>query len=917
MIAQDTRSPDPLLPDGDLFDETAVAADLERAVAESGGSAATLRRSAAAVLAEARRHGSAAIADALHANPFAADAAASAHSRLADRLLEAVMDLVRSHLHPLSAPTGGERLAVFAVGGYGRGQMAPHSDVDLLFLTPGKITPWAESAVESALYILWDMRLKIGHATRSLDECLRLEARDATVRTSLLERRFVSGDAALAKALDDGLAGKPSAADVRAFVKAKLAERAQRHERHGARYMVEPNVKEGKGGLRDLQSLFWIAKYLHGGAATPESAYADLFSAEELGLFAEAESFLLAVRCQLHILAGRAAEKLSFDLQVAVAERLGYAGAGRRQAVEVFMQDYFRHAAAVGDLTRIFLTKLESAYAEPNGAAPSGPSLAAGYAEVGGRLAVADEAAFLTDRLNLLRLFEEGLRTGLLIHPDAMRLVRSNLHMIDDAMRADPKANRIFLDLLLGHGNPERALRRMNELGALSAFIPEFEDIRAMMQFNMYHSYTVDEHTIQCIGQLSRIERGELVEDLPVASSILAGGVNRRVLYVALLLHDIGKGREESHSELGARIAERLAPRLGLDAAESEDVEWLVRHHLLMSDTAQRRDIADPRTVRDFAKQVRTRERLDLLLALTACDIRGVGPEVWNNWKATLLRSLHEQTALALGDEDGAAAGRQRGADARERLRATLSEWDAAAIDAEIARHGAPYWEGLDAAAHAEFARMLREIREDGVELRLAPDADRDATRACFALADQRGLFNRLCGALAMAGANVVEARTYTSEDGFATAAFWIQDAAGRPYGAERRQSLHSALGRTLAGGTAAAEIGLRDRIRKSESAFSVPTRIAFDNKGSDIHTIVEVAARDRPGLLFDLTRALERCNVRISSAVISTYGERAVDSFYVKDPFGLKLSSAQKLGRLEREVREAIETGVERAALQ
>ena len=285
-----------------------------------------------------------------------------------------------------------------------------------------------------------------------------------------------------------------------------------------------------------------------------------------------------------------------------------------------------------------------------------------------------------------------------------MRIVTAHLDLIDDEMREDPEAQRIFLDLLLKHGNPERSLRRMNELGVLSAFIPEFEPIVAMMQFNVYHHYTVDEHIIQTISCLAQIERGELVEELPVASGILKDGVNRRVLYVALLLHDIGKGRPEDHSILGAQIARRVAPRLGLDAEECETVEWLVRYHLLMSDMAQKRDIGDPRTVRDFAKAVKTRKRLDLLTVLTVCDIRGVGPGTWNNWKAMLLRQLYKQTAEALEGGLETLNRENRQDDATRALRERLAGWDAAALDHETTRHYAPYWQGLSTDTHEVFA---------------------------------------------------------------------------------------------------------------------------------------------------------------------------------------------------------------------
>ena len=696
--------------------------------------------------------------------------------------------------------------------------------------------------------------------------------------------------------------------------------RGARHAKQGGqRYMVEPNVKEGKGGLRDLQSLFWIAKYLYRVQDVSELVRTGLFTEEEFDRFARAENFLWAVRCHLHLLTGRASDQLSFDLQVEVAGRMGFEDRGGRRGVEHFMQAYFRHATSVGELTRIFLTKLEAMHvkSEPILQRLFGrrKKLKDGYKEVHGRLAIASERKFLKDRLNLLRLFEEGLRTGLLIHPDAMRLVTANLDMITVDMREDPAAQKLFLGLLLKHGNPERALRRMNELGVLSAFIPEFEPIVAMMQFNMYHHYTVDEHTIQCISHLARIERGELTEELPIASSILKDGVNRKVLYVALLLHDIGKGRPEDHSILGAQIVRKVAPRLGLKPREVDTAEWLVRYHLLMSDMAQKRDIADPRTVRDFAKLVQTIERLDLLCVLTVCDINGVGPGTWNNWKASLIRALYRQTRRAMEGGLEALNRETRGSEAKRNLRAALPDWDARDLRAETARHYPPYWQGLHVTAHVVFARLLRNLKEDEIGIDLAIDEDRDATRACFALADHPGIFSRLAGALALVGANVVDARTYTSQDGFATAAFWIQDADGHPFEAARLPRLRQMIDKTLRGEVVARDaMESRDKLKKRERAFRVPTHITFDNEGSEIYTIIEVDTRDRPGLLYDLTRTLAAANVYINSAVIATYGEQVVDTFYVKDMFGLKFHSETKQKALERKLRDAIEQGSERA---
>jgi [protein-PII] uridylyltransferase len=890
-----------------IFDEDAIADALTVAFEEASDSS-QVRAAAVRILGNAQKAGRAEIARAFAATPFDARAMTSAYCFLTDQLVRSTLQIAVQKLHPKPNPTSGERLAVIGVGGYGRGEMAPFSDVDLLFLIPYKATAWTESVIESMLYMLWDLKLKVGHSTRTIRDCVRLGAEDFTIQTALLEHRFIAGDLELTAELDKTLKTDLFSGSGRSFIEAKLEERALRHRKQGLRYQVEPNVKEAKGGLRDLQSLFWIAKHIYNVENAADLVERGIFLEEEFKTFVAAEDFLWAVRGHLHLLSGRATEQLTFDMQVAVAEAMGYTDTGGRRGVEVFMQAYFRHATQVGELTRIFLTKLESIHikAEPllERIFRRRPKMRDGYEVVVGRLAIVDDAAFISDKLNLLRIFEEALRTGMLIHPDAMRLVKRNLNLIDDDMRNNAEAQRIFLDLMLKHGNPERGLRRMNELGVLSAFIPEFENIVAMMQFNMYHSYTVDEHTIQCITNLALIEKGELEEDLPVASNILKRGVNRKVIYVALLLHDIAKGRPEDHSILGAQMARKIAPRLGLNKTEVDTVEWLVRYHLLMSDMAQKRDIADPRTVRDFAKAVQTVKRLDLLCVLTVCDIRGVGPNTWNNWKAVLIRGLYRQTkkALETGLEDLNRAN--RGDEAKKTLRAALADWPRKDLQTETARHYPPYWQGLHITAHVVFAQLLRDIKDGEICIDLHPDEDRDATRACFVMADHPGIFARLAGALALVGANVVDARSYTTKDGYVTDAFWIQDAEGNPYDAARLPRLRQMISKTLKG-----EILARER------AFKVPTHITFDNDGSEIYTIIEVDTRDRPGLLYDLARSLAESNVYIANAVIATYGEQVVDTFYVKDMFGLKYYTESKQRTLEKRLRLAIAEGVERAA--
>lgn len=883
--------------------------------------AAVQRKAVITCLNEAQTRGRGAIKDRLLAGVDDIRGITQSYSYLTDCLVETVFHLARDVFQPLPIAKAVEDMAVVAVGGYGRGEMAPHSDVDLLFLSPKSLTPAMESVVETMLYMLWDLKLKVGHASRSTKECITLAREDFTIRTSLLEMRHVCGAEAHSQALQERLWDELFSKTAREFIEAKLKERSERHRKQGGqRYLLEPNVKEAKGGLRDLQTLYWIAKYRYNVRKVSDLVALNVFSVDEFVSFEAAEDFLWTVRCHLHVLANRASDILTFDQQVEIAERLGYVDGDGRRAVEHFMQTYFRHATKVGEVTRILLTTLEAENVkeEPGffGFFAKGrrKKLKALYEQKHGRLSIANPKSFLKDPLNILRVFEEGLRTGLLIHPDAMRLISANLDLIDDEMRANPEAVRIFLDILLKHGNPERGLRRMNELGVLGAFLPEFAPIVAMMQFNTYHSYTVDEHTIQVIRNFAEIEAGQHREDLYLSTDIVQAGINRKVLYVAMLLHDIGKGRPEDHSILGAQIARSVCPRLGLKRSECETVEWLVRYHLLMSDMAQKRDIADPRTIRDFAKAVKTRKRLDLLTLLTVCDIRGVGPNVWNNWKAQMIRALYRATATALENGLEAVNLENREAKARQLFRAALPDWSEADLRAEIGRHFPSYWQGLPTMAQARFAHLLKDLPDNEIRVELEPDPDRDATRALFALVDHPGIFARVAGAITLIGANIIDARIFTSKDGYATSVFWLQDHEGNPYEASRLPRLTSMIDRTLKGQVIARDALQGKEIKKRERPINVPTSITFDNEGSDVYTIIEVDTRDRPGLVYDLAQTLASAQISIVSAQIATYGAQVVDTFYVKDTFGLKLYSEERQADLERRLRVAIARVAERA---
>ena len=911
-----------------IFDAELVGSRLGEA-ADSSGNPQALRRAVSDVLGEANRTGRDVIAAAYRASPFSTREVIRSYAHLMDEIVRSARAAAEGVPGTTGDGASGGNIAVLAVGGYGRAEMAPFSDVDLLFLVQKKATARIKEVVEFMLYALWDMGLKVGQATRTIGECLELGKADQTIRTSLLEVRFICGDRKLVSKLETRLWRELFGKAAGEFVEVKLKERAARHQRQGGkRYMLEPNVKEGKGGLRDLQSLYWITKHLSRTRHPEDMIARGYFTQAEYDRFAEAEHFLWTVRCHLHLISGRANDQLTYDAQVEVAQALGYEDGDGMRGVEHFMQAYFRHATHVGELTRIFLTALEAQHVKRpparfrfsvTGLWQGSPKVPDGYTYVHGRLAIADEKRFLANPVNILRLFEDGMRTGILIHPDAMRLVNANLHLIDDGVRNDPEACRIFLDLMLEYGNPERALRRMNELGVLGAFIPEFQRIVALSEFSLYHKYTVDEHTIQCISTLNQIEQGDLVEDLPVATGILRGGVNRRVLYAALLLHDIGKGLPEHHSVAGARMAASIAPRLGLDEQESETVVWLVRNHLLMSDMVQKRDLSDPQTVHDFARSVQSTTRLNLLTVLTVCDIRGVGPDTWTTWKAQQMRVLHDFTLRALREGVDTVTTHGRVEEAKAALAARIETWPEDLRTTELDRHYDAYWLGLDSETHHAFAGLLRQIDDSDDDIRfnidLGVDRVRDATRACFVTVDHPGVFASITGTLALTGANVVDARTYTSSDGYATSVFWVHDIEGGHFSEDRLPRLHVRVARELMNQTTArGGLKERDKIKKRERDFIVPTEITFDNEGSAIYTIIEVDTRDRPGLLYDLTRTLSRMNISISSAVVATYGAQAVDVFYVKDMFGLKIRSGSKQESIRLHLRDAIDRGAEQA---
>ncbi|MFN4271908.1 MAG: [protein-PII] uridylyltransferase [Aliihoeflea sp.] len=843
-----------------------------------------------------------------------------------DEMIRVLYDFVVTHIYQSKNPSSSERMAVVAVGGYGRGTLAPGSDIDLLFVLPYKQTPWGEQVIEYMLYMLWDMGLKVGHATRNIDECIRLSRSDMTIRTSILEARFIWGDTALFEELVERFDEKVVRDTAGEYVQAKLAERDDRHAKAGeSRYLVEPNIKDGKGGLRDLHTLFWIGKYHYRVRSGEELVDKGVFTRKEYLQFRKAEDFLWAVRCHMHFLTGRPEERLHFDIQREIAERLGYTKHPGLSAVERFMKHYFLTAKTVGDLTRIFCAALEEEQAKD---VPGFNRIFLSFSrrrrKIAGssdfvtdnhRINAVDDQVFERDPVNLLRLFWLADRHGLEYHPEVLKLVTRSLKLIDRDLRRNEEANRLFLDILTSNRNPELNMRRMNEAGVLGKLIPDFNKIVAMMQFNMYHHYTVDEHLLRCIGVLSQIEQGNAADPHPLAHALMPGlKAHREVLYVALLLHDIAKGRPEDHSVAGARIARRLCPHMGFSAAETETIAWLVDQHLAMSMTAQTRDLNDRKTIEDFAEKVQSVERLKLLLVLTVCDIRGVGPGVWNGWKGQLLRTLYYETELLLTGGFSEVSRSRRAELAREELSAALADWPEAERDRIVRLHYDNYLLTVDLEDQRRHAGFIRETDAAGRRLAtmIKTHAFEAVTEITVLSPDHPRLLSVIAGACAAAGANIVDAQIFTTSDGRALDTILINREFDHDEDEERRgRRVGALIEDVLSGKTRLPElIEKRTKPKRAARAFRVEPRVEVRNTLSNRFSVIELEGLDRPGLLSEITGALSALSLDIASAHITTFGEKVIDTFYVTDLTGAKIENPGRLAAIRERLLQVLEAG-------
>lgn len=818
-----------------------------------------------------------------------------------DEIISALYDFTTTHVIRASNPTASEHMALCAVGGYGRSEMAPGSDVDLLFLiADAKGSAHTESVTEYMLYMLWDMGLKVGHATRTIDQNIKLAKSDQTILTALLDLRFLSGDEDMAHDLFARFRKDITRGKGRDFIAAKLEERDSRHDREGnSRYVIEPNVKEGKGGLRDLHVLYWITRFLDRDGKITDAQNADdyvdqgLFDKAAAQRFVRAADFLWRTRLHLHFTAGRATETLSFDRQTVLARKMGYAAGPIEEAVEKFMREYFINAREVGALTRIACAKLE---AEKSLRLPKGldaflPNSRRKLKELDfvldhGRITFRDEMQIRENPSLIMELFEIAGRRNLDIHPDALSAIDFRRNLIDTNFRRDPHVSKLFQKILLGSKAPYATLKIMNEAGVLGRYVLEFGGIVARTQFNMHHAYTVDEHTLRLINYFHDLECGNLDQENALVSKITQNfdQRRRRILYMACLLHDTGKGQGDQCIE-GAQLARRACRRMGLENSEIDSVAWLVRRHLDMSETAQRRDISDPETIAEFGALVGSLPRLNMLFALTVVDIRAVGPGIWNDWKGVLLRNLYHATAAFLeGKAELEPAA--KAAAAREQLSERLPGNMAERITPIIDDLGQAYWLGFNMehlVRHARFFDLALESGED-VSVQTRVDKPRDVTELWVLTHDRTGLFADLTYAISASGAQIIGSRLHTGKNNRVMNVFYLQNVEGLAFGRASSHILDNLMRRTLSvakGETL--DVSLPSgKLSRRAAAIPVRPKVKVLESATGDTFIVEIEGRDRPGLLNELANCLRDAGLNVLSAHIEVVGTCAIDAFYV-----------------------------------
>ena len=834
-----------------------------------------------------------------------------AHVGMIDCLLQRLFEMAEGD--PAAASKG--RCALVAQGGYGRGELNPCSDIDILFLYGWRAASHVEFVTEKILYPLWDAGLTVGHATRTVTECARHARHDHVIQTALVDARHVCGDVRLYGDLERVVRRQLGGGSRDRFVETKISEHGRRQQRHGESvFLLEPDIKEGQGGLRDIHAAMWIARAKCGAVSLHDLPGAGLLEPRDAAALERGRDFLWRTRNELHFLAGRHQDRLTFESQEQAARGLGFDGEERLSRVETFMRSYYLHAEEVHRLSSLVIHRAVDHDPSRRGRPRPGRELRPGVRRTGQTLAVAPGNSRPEE---LLDLFVDLQRYRLSLGQDSRETVRARVETMGATLSVSPGANRRFLDILRGNDWIHETLLELHRTGVLDALIPEFGRVRCMALHDLYHIYTVDQHLMRAVKEFERLRSGEFEESLPRLSQLAREVERPEVLILGILFHDIGKGQGGGHSEVGRVMALQAAARMGLNVDEQELLAFLVLRHLLLTGTAFRRDIQDEKTVMDLADIMGTAENLKSLYVLTYSDVKAVGPDVWNNWKAALLEELFNRTLNVLEErEKGEFARPDHDLKVRRIQDRLMARLGAGHSTEEVRREFVDampkrYFLTTPEEAMPSHYRLLRRLRDEPFLAAVFHHPEHGHSEVVICAHDRPGLFACIGGVFAAMELNVLSARINTRRDGLILDVFRIshQGKAEVVMDPGKWLRMESSLERVLTGG---ADVG--EMVRRSRRSWldrplvKVPTHVRWDNAASDDFTVIEVYTQDRPGVLFTITYLLSKLNCSIHLAKISTDVDRVADVFYVADEQGRKIHDEARLQALSAALRHELE---------
>jgi [protein-PII] uridylyltransferase len=840
-----------------------------------------------------------------HADGASGEESVRSHAAFMDGFLRLLFELAHGDVRP-DGP-GRTPLVLVALGGYGRGELHPSSDLDLMLVHGGEVTPYVQRMAQEILYTLWDLGLRVGHACRSLADCLALARTDLPSRTSMQAARFLAGDRRLFGKFQRTLRQEVYRKDYAEFLRQTLAERDERYRKHGGSvFAQEPNVKESAGGLRDVHTAMWLAFTKFGARTLQELEDKRLLTPKERAATDEALTFLWRVRNELHFLAGTKQDVLERDLQTRIAKSFGYETDAVRRDVERFMREYYRHAWTIHRISARLIARSHEGLARrvSVGRRVRRAALADGLVVYDGRLRLTEPDALRKDPARILRVFWHAQQLGCALDVDLERTLEDAAPVLEeDAWRASPELRAIFLGILRSWGRVATTLRGMHDTGVLGAYLPEFGALTCLPQYDHYHRYTVDQHSLLAVEVLEGLAPGQGAHSDELAQ-LVAELERPELLTLGVLLHDVGKALGSGHAAKGVPLIKALTRRLNLDPDDAAAVEFLVEHHLVLSHTAERRDIEDPKTVERLATLARFPAWLTMLYLLTCVDIRAVGPGVWNPWRGALLRELFVRTRTRL-------AGRypkppRRAAVAHRIVQALADPTYAAAAGAHLAAMSDRYVRSTSPQRMAAHLRLIDRLRDEPVVTELFHYPDLGASDLVVVTRDVPGLFALIAGTLAAHDVNIRSAQIETRADRVAVDTFHVTDAAGEAIRDERRwEQVTSALRRALRG-----EVSVEELFAMQHRSLPAPVgavRVSLDNSLSDTHTVVEVKAPDRVGLLHAITSALAQQDLNVATAKIATERDRVYDSFYVTDGAGRKIEDPARAAAIRDAIRGAL----------